>query len=191
MTVKGHIIQEKQHLQSTKSVHPIDDLYQKTRGLSINNTSSDICTSNEVELDFSPTSLTPNIRSNSVAYLLVNPTDTTTGYVDLTGRFPRRSSKGNEYIPVGYHFDGNKILATPIKDRAATSIVNEWQHLHNQFKNAGAPPTTYILDNKKSKDLENMFLKEGIKFQLSPPSCHRTNKAERTIQTFKSYFKAG
>ena len=132
-------MQEKQHLQSTKiekstknatntpNLHPIDHLCQKTRGLSINNTTSNhLGTNNEVDIDFFPTSLTPNVRSNAVAYLLVDPTDTTAGYVDLTGRFPKRSSRGNEYILVGYHYDGNTIVATPIRDRTATSIVNAW-----------------------------------------------------------------
>ena len=40
-------------------------------------------------------------------------------YTYLTGRSPYRSSRGNEYILVGYHFDGNTILAEPIKNRQA------------------------------------------------------------------------
>ena len=35
------------------------------------------------------------------------------------------------------------------------------------------------------------FIKENIKFQRVPPSCHRANTAERAILTFKSHFKAG
>ena len=36
-------------------------------------------------------------------------------YTDLTGRFPRQSSRGNNYIFVAYNYDGNAILAEPIK----------------------------------------------------------------------------
>ena len=64
----------------------------------------------------------------------------------------------------------------------------KYAQLHNVFKQAGAAPTTYILDNEKSTELINSFIKEGITYQLSPPHCHRTNKAERAIQTFKNHF---
>ena len=143
------------------------------------------------DTDFFPPSPSPNIRTNCVVYLLVNPDEFTTGYIDLTGRFPQRSSRGNEYILVGYHYDGNTILATALKDRTASSIVQAWQKMHDQFKLAGAAPSTYILDNEKSKELENVFIREKVKYQLSPPNCHRTNKAERAIQTFKCHFKSG
>ena len=43
------------------------------------------------------------------------------GYTDLTGRFPYRSSQGNEYILVGYNYDGNDILAEAIKNRQTKS----------------------------------------------------------------------
>jgi hypothetical protein len=36
-------------------------------------------------------------------------------YTDQTGRFPVISSKGNTYIMVLYEYDGNVILAEPIK----------------------------------------------------------------------------
>ena len=36
-----------------------------------------------------------------------------------------------------------------------------------------------------------MFNKNNVNYQLAPPHCHRTNMAERSIQTFKNHFKAG
>ena len=110
------MVQEKQHLQSTKqtSMHPIDVLCDKTSKLSLNSVKS--ISINDVESDFFSQPPVPNIKENCVAYLLVNPTEMSTAYMDLTGRFPRRSSQGNEYILIGYHHDGNTILATAIKD---------------------------------------------------------------------------
>ena len=35
------------------------------------------------------------------------------------------------------------------------------------------------------------MLKHNAQFQLVPPHNHRTNLAERAIQTFKNHFKAG
>ena len=58
-------------------------------------------------------------------------------YIDLTGRFPYRSAKGNEYLFVAYHFDGNAILAEPIKNRESLAIVTAWEKLNSNFKGAG------------------------------------------------------
>ena len=56
---------------------------------------------------------------------------------------------------------------------------------------AGTAPTTYILDNERSNELEKSFVKDNLTYHLPRPNCHRTNKAERAIQTFKNHFKAG
>jgi hypothetical protein len=40
-------------------------------------------------------------------------------YTDQTGRFPVISSKGNVYIMVLYEYDGNSIMAEPIKNNKA------------------------------------------------------------------------
>jgi hypothetical protein len=40
-------------------------------------------------------------------------------YTDQNGRFPVISRKGNKYIMVLYEYDGNAILAEPIKNRTA------------------------------------------------------------------------
>ena len=197
-SAKGHIVQEKQHLQSTKtkkSMYSIDVLCDKTKDLSINAMVQKPITQKTTDISYEqdhfPPSPTPNVKSNSVAYLILNTDEVSTGYIDLTGRFPRRSSRGNEYILVGYHDDGNAILAAPIKDRTANTITKAWHTMHNKFKLSGTAPTVYVLDNEKSLELVNLFDKENIKYQLSPPNNHRTNKAERAIQTFKHHLKAG
>ena len=52
--------------------------------------------------------------TNDVAYSIVYITPKNVAYTDLTGRFPYRSSRGNEYILVLYHYDGNAILLEPL-----------------------------------------------------------------------------
>jgi len=109
--------------------------------------------------------------------------------MDLTGRFPKRSSCGNQYILVGYHYDGNCILGIPIKNRRGVTITEAWTSLHAMFKKSGAPPQTYVLDNEASKDLIESFDEEQINYQLVTPYKYRNNQAERAIQTFKAHFK--
>ena len=52
-------------------------------------------------------------------------------------------------------------------------------------------PKTCVIDNEASNDLKAALLKDNIRHQLVPPHTHRTNLAERTIQTFKNHFKTG
>ena len=47
------------------------------------------------------------------------------------------------------------------------------------------------MDNEASADLKQAMLSKSISYQLVPPHIHRTNLAERAIQTFKNHFKAG
>ena len=114
-----------------------------------------------------------------------------TGYMDLTGRFPQRSSRGNNYILIVYHYEANAIIAKAIKDRTATTITNTWKEIHKGFSQSNNSPKIYVLDNEKSKMLTDAFYSKGVDFQLVPPQNHRTNLAERAIQTYKSHFKAG
>ena len=192
-TAKGHLRQERQHLQSTKRTphdkHPIDDLCHKTKHLSLNNLSN-ACFTAEMD-DFFPKSDSPNVKTNAVAYAIINHEDMSAAYTDLTGRFPQRSSRGNEYILVGYHYDANSILAAAIKDRTASTLTAAWQTLHKQFSTSGNAPQIYVLDNEKSRELTDTFNSNNVTYQLSPPHNHRSNMAERAIQTYKHHLKAG
>jgi hypothetical protein len=163
-TVKGHIAQEKQHLQSTgkhktQNIHPIQDLCEKLDSLNINNpphkgNHTDYDT-NDTFPPFDPN----NCKTNEVAYIVVDRKQLCTAYTDLTGRFPQRSSRGNEYVLIGYHYDGNSIMCRAIKDRTAASLATAWEHMHTTYNAAGDAPKNYILDNEKSNELMKLFKK--------------------------------
>ena len=126
-----------------------------------------------------------------MAYVIINKNDICTAYTDLTGRFPMRSSRGNQYILVGYHYDGNCIYGTSIKDRKASTLTTAWEQLHKMFARAGAAPNTYVMDNEISNELIEALKDNNTTYQLVPPYTHRRNLAERAIQTYKNHFKAG
>ena len=48
-----------------------------------------------------------------------------------------------------------------------------------------------MLDNECPGGLKTFLWKTSAKFQLVPPYLHRTNAAERAIQTYKDYFISG
>ena len=171
-TVRGHLHKQRQNLQSTKQVP--------------------LTTSIEMEQhDTFPQAPTPNKKTHQVAYVIIDKSELSAGYQDLTGRFPIRSTQGNEYVLVGYHYDANCILGHPIKNRTGQTLMTAWQHIHKEFGRAGAAPEVWVLDNEVSHDLTNAFHTNNTKFQLVPPHSHRRNLAERAIQTWKNHFKAG
>ena len=131
------------------------------------------------------------MKTNHAAYKIVEVETTNKAYTDLTGRFPYRSSRGNQYILVGYNYDGNAILAEPIKNRKAPLSTAPWEKINTKFTKCGMQPATYVLDNEASYHLKDAMTSKKITYQLVPPHNHRTNLAERAIQTFKNHFKAG
>ena len=192
-TAQGHLNQQQQHLQSTKTaknnIHPIDGTCAKITKLQLNNAykhGSAAVTDN----NFSSSSV-PNTNNNIVAHIVINHNYDKIGYIDTTGRFPQQSSREHEYVLIGYYYNGNAILGTPLKDRSETSLTKAWQTIHQTFANATNAPNIYVLDNEKPTESINSFTNNNISYQLDPPHNHRTNIAERTIQTFKSHFKAG
>ena len=62
-----------------------------------------------------PPSPSPNIKTNDVVYTIIEAEDAISGHFDLTSRFPQRSSRGNQYLMAGYHYDANSILGITIK----------------------------------------------------------------------------
>ena len=195
-------MQERQKLRSTKETETkYEDYIQKIKRninkMKTNFNEKDTPNSNfgetiiqDILQDAFPVSDEPNEKTQEVIYSLFE-SDKELGYMDLTGRFPYKSSRGNEYIMVAYCYDGNAILAQPLKNREAKSIVDAWTVINDRLTKVGLKPKSYMLDNECSKDLKAAFLKHNVGFQLDKPYLHRANAAERGIRTFKEHFKAG
>ena len=83
-----------------------------------------------IDEDYFPMSDIPNIKTYEVCYLLVSPNEISTGFMDLTGGFPQKSSQGHGYILVGYHYDSNIIYGIPIKNRKGSSLSEAWEQLN-------------------------------------------------------------
>ena len=77
---------------------------------------------------------------NSVCYAIVDIPNAITGFMDLTGRFLRLSSRGNEYVLLGYHYNGNNFRAAPIKNRRGSTIAKDFKKIHNIFSKVGVVP---------------------------------------------------
>ena len=133
-----------------------------------------------------------NARTNLVTFKTVidyEPSGTVA--TDQTGRFPVRSSRGNQYLMVAYVRDANAILAVPIKNRNESSLVEAYNQIYDKLSFAGLKPIVQICDNECPRALKNFLKQKSITLQLVPPYDHRTNPAEKAIGTFKSHFLSG
>lgn len=75
-----------------------------------------------------------------MAYILIDKEEVKAAYQDLTGQFLYKSSQGNEYVIVGYHYDANCILGHPVRDRKAPTLTAAWENLHNKVATADLAP---------------------------------------------------
>ena len=128
-TAKGHLDQERANLQSTKPQRDVDS-----------------------EDYFPDDGIAKKTYENATLIYAMNKKLTT--YSDQTGRFPHRSSRGNEYVMIMYDYDANTILCAPLKNRQEKSITEAWTGLHERLTKHGHQTKNFILDNECSSNLK-------------------------------------
>ena len=106
--------------------------------------------------DFFPSSPTPNIKTKEVVHAIVDTTDLV-AYADATGKFPYRSSRGNQYLLIAYHYDANHLWAEAMKNREKATIVEAYKKHEAYFEQAGVKPSIWILNNDFSNAFNNEF----------------------------------
>ena len=107
-------------------------------------------------------------------------------YSHQTGKYPVRSSKGNQYIMVMCVIYRGEIMVEKMRNQTAGEMVKSYQVLVYWLKNCGVTPKIQILDNATLEDFKDDTKKNKMTYQLIPPHDHRRNIAENTVQTFKN-----
>lgn len=107
---------------------------------------------------------------------------------DLTGRFPIKSARGNQYILVsvcdGYvHYE-------PMMSKSASCYVAAYRRMYSFFAAHGRLIRFQKLDNETSTLLETYLASIPIHLEYVSPGTHRTNKAERAIRAGKNHIIA-
>jgi len=105
-SAKGHLDQERKKLQSTKVLQDSPEMKLE-------------------KADFFPPSDSPNVKSHDAIAAIVPFTTKNTAFQDLTGHFPHKSTRGNEYILIVYDHDSNCILHCALKDQAGMTIAGK------------------------------------------------------------------
>lgn len=104
---------------------------------------------------------------------------------DLTGKFPVQADSGAQYILIS-EMDGY-IHADPLASRHHTAYISSFTRTIAFFTALGRIPFFLRLDNETSLPLDAFMKRQGIRLQYCPPGMHRSNRAERSIQTFKNH----
>jgi hypothetical protein len=58
-------------------------------------------------------------------------------YKNLTGRFPKTTSRGYKYILVLYDYNGNSIQAEPIKNRSDAEAIQAYSIIYDELQQKG------------------------------------------------------
>ncbi len=78
-------------------------------------------------------------------------------FTNQPGRFPKKSSRGNQYIMVLTKINSDAILIKPMKNRTAGKMTRAYQTLIDQLRTASIVPKLHILDNECSQDFKDTF----------------------------------
>ena len=112
-------------------------------------------------------------------------------YTDLTGKFPITSLHGMAVMFIMYDWTSNTILATPIKEAKAETIVECFKKNITYLSKRGFKQVYDIIYNVETKSIKTYLESENIKVQFVTQYDHRVNAAERAIQTFKNHTISG
>ncbi len=107
-------------------------------------------------------------------------------FSDLTGRFPATAMDGSQYILLSVY--KRYIHLELLPSRTESPLITAYGKVHLWFTHLGHKIKFQVLDNEAPQGLLLHFRANHIKYECAPPFNHRTNKAERAIQTFKRHF---
>jgi hypothetical protein len=116
---------------------------------------------------------------------------TSKAYSNQTGKFPVPSISGNTQVFVLYHYDGNRIFMEPMKGKSKESMLQAYSKVYKRIQKAGLRVDLQYLDNECSTLISEFLESQGATKQLVPPRNHRSNAAERAIQTAKCHLISG
>ena len=104
---------------------------------------------------------------------------------DATGGFPLESHDGFMYVLISIY--RNYIKYTAMRSRSAKSYRDAFKSMIDYFSRHGHRVPIIRMDNETSGLLKEYFATEKIVWQFVPAGDHRTNQAERAIQTAKNH----
>ncbi len=144
-TMKGHGQKGKSGLRSTKTTEPIIKIEPGT----VNQTHLQAAT-----------------KTHDIFNNIFDIEEEAVGmiYTNQPGRFPKKTSKRNQYIMVLTYIDSSAILVEAMKNRTSGEMIHAYQGLINRLLQAGVTPKQHILDNKCSEEFKATIRKNNMTF---------------------------
>jgi hypothetical protein len=110
-------------------------------------------------------------------------------YTNQMEKFPKKSSRGHQYIMVLIKMNSNAILVAAMNNRLAGEMICAYQELVDRLCSTGIQPKLHLLDNECSTKFKERINSNNMEYQLLvPPHDHRRNIAETAIKVFKAHF---
>ena len=92
---------------------------------------------------------------------------------------------------VFYEFKKNAIKLVTNKHLTQGDHLRAYTEVYDYLTTRGYKPRLHTQDNETPKEVELFIEKQREKYQYTAPQMHRTNNAEKVVQTWKNNFKAG
>jgi hypothetical protein len=93
-------------------------------------------------------------------------------WTDQPGHFPKKSSKGSQYMMVLTESESNAIFVEAMKNKTSGEMIRAYQVLINQLHSVGITPKQHILDNECSNDFKEAIKTNNMTYQLVLPHDH-------------------
>jgi hypothetical protein len=87
-------------------------------------------------------------------------------YTNQTEKFPKKSSRGHQYIMVLIKMDSNANLVAAMKNRLAGEMILAYQELVDCLCSAGIQPKLHLLDNECSTKFKERIKSKDMEYQL-------------------------
>ena len=87
-----------------------------------------------------------------------------------------------------YDYVSNAILTKPLKNNTTPELVRAQTWLMQYLLDRGIKTTALQIENDSPEALKTFFRSNIVDVQLCPQNKHRTNQAEKAINTWKCHF---
>ncbi len=95
------------------------------------------------------------------------------------------------YLVIFYIYNANFIASVPIKNRTKQELLCAYQITYKYLSSCGFKPCLHKMDNKTSKDVEDLIQSQQTTLQYTPLDIHCTSSAKQAIHTWKNHFTTG
>ena len=118
----------------------------------------------------------PKNKKTNIVFMSVHRPE---GFIasERTGKFPRISNRGMQYICVLFIHDPNYIKGILIKSIKNEVLLRAYKEAYAYLESRGFRPQWHKMYNEIPRDVEDSIASQKMGKQYTPTDMHRTNPA--------------